>query len=456
MEAIARADDLYNASLAGFEERLSAGEPAWLAKLRREAFERFAALGFPTTKNEEWKYTSVAPITKVPFRPAHIEGTPTSLSPRERGGVRALSDPRRLVFVNGRHAPHLSTQPRPASVESLHEALRKDSAAIEPHLGRHADFRRNAFTALNTAFFEDGVFVRIPKGAILEEPISLVFLSDPNGQPTVSHPRVLVVAEPNSQAAIVETHVGEIALSQGPHPGPLPGGEGVSFSNSVTEIVCGDGAVVEHYKVQRESLSAFHVQTIQAVLGRGSNFASHNVCLGGALARTDINVLFAEEGSECALNGLFLPGGSQHMDNHTLIDHAKPHCTSRELYKGILDGRSRGVFHGKIIVRPDAQKTDALQTNKNLLLSREALVNSTPALEILADDVKCRHGSTIGQLDANSLFYLRSRGIGEKEARALLTYGFAADLARRIRVPWIRDEIEAYLGLRLPQSAEAP
>jgi Fe-S cluster assembly protein SufD len=223
----------------------------------------------------------------------------------------------------------------------------------------------------------------------------------------------------------------------------------------VTEIVCGDGAVLEHYKLQRERLSAFHVQTIQAALGRGSNFASHNVCLGAALARTDIRVLFTDEGSECTLNGLFLPGGTQHMDNHTLIDHAKPHCTSRELYKGILDGRSRGVFHGKIIVRPDAQKTDALQTNKNLLLSREALVNSTPALEILADDVKCRHGSTIGQLDANSLFYLRSRGIGEREARALLTYGFAADLTRRIRVPWIREEIEAYLGLRLPQPGEA-
>jgi Fe-S cluster assembly protein SufD len=224
----------------------------------------------------------------------------------------------------------------------------------------------------------------------------------------------------------------------------------------VTEIVCGDGAVLEHYKLQRESLAAFHVQKVGATQERGSNFASHNVCLGAALARTDINVLFKAEGSECTLNGLFLAGGSQHVDNHTLIDHAKPHCTSRELYKGILDGRSRGVFHGTIIVRPDAQKTDALQTNKNLLLSREALVNSTPALEILADDVKCRHGSTIGQLDANSLFYLRSRGIGEQEARALLTYGFAADLANRIRIPWIREELEAFLGLRLPQPTEVP
>ena len=445
MEAIARVNDLYNASLAAFEEK-RAGEPEWLARLRREAFERFAALGFPTTRNEEWKYTSVAPIAKVPFRPASDEGAPVPLSPREREGVRALEQPRRLVFVNGQYSPQLSTRPpAPATVASLREALRKDPAAIEPHLARHADFQASAFTALNTAFFEDGAVVRIPGGSVIEEPIHLVFVSAPaNGQPTVSHPRILIVAEPNSQAAVVESYVGS-----------LPPGEGVSFTNSVTEIICGDGAVLEHSKFQRESLSAFHVQTIQAALGRGSNFVSHNVCLGGALARTDINVLFTAEGSECALNGLFLPGGTQHMDNHTLIDHAKPHCTSRELYKGILDGRSRGVFHGKIIVRPDAQKTDAVQTNKNLLLSREALVDSTPALEILADDVKCRHGSTIGQLDANSLFYLRSRGIGEREARALLTYGFAADLARRIRVPWIREEIEATLGLRLPQPGEA-
>jgi Fe-S cluster assembly protein SufD len=224
----------------------------------------------------------------------------------------------------------------------------------------------------------------------------------------------------------------------------------------VTEVILGEGAVLEHYKVQRESLAAFHVQTIQVSQGRASNYISHNLCLGSALARTDWNVVFEGEGGECALNGLFLAGGSQHMDNHTLIDHAVPHCASRELYKGILDGRARGVFHGKIIVRPNAQKTDAMQTNKNLLLSREALVNSTPALEILADDVKCRHGSTIGQLDANALFYLRSRGIGERQARALLTYGFAADVAGRIRIPAVREEIEKALGLALTGVAEKP
>jgi Fe-S cluster assembly protein SufD len=445
MEAVARPDDLYSASLARFEEKRFAGEPAWLSKIRREAIARFAALGFPGVKNEEWKYTNVGPIARVPFRPANEQaglevGPHTGLLPGGEGA--------RIVFINGRPAPGLSKAAAgPVVARSLREALREEPQLLEPHLARHASLEKNAFTALNTAFLEDGAFVRIPRGTIAREPVHLIFLSAADGgEPAVSHPRNLILAEPNSQATIIETYIGS---------GALPEGGGVYFTNAVTEVVCEEGAVLEHYKVQRESLSAFHVQTIQAAQGRASNFASHNVCFGAALARTDINVLFTAQGSECALNGLFLAGGSQHVDNHTLIDHAKPRCTSRELYKGILDGRSRGVFHGKIIVRPDAQKTDAVQTNKNLLLSREALVNSTPALEILADDVKCRHGSTIGQLDANSLFYLRSRGIGEREARALLTYGFAADLASRIRVPWVREEVEALLGLRLPQAAEA-
>ena len=312
--------------------------------------------------------------------------------------------------------------------------------AIEAHLGRIAGFEKSSFSALNTAFLEDGVFVLVPRGAVVEEPIHLVFLSEADGEPSVSNPRVLILAEANSQARIIESHLGR----------------GTYFSNAVTEIACGDGAVLEHYKLQRESVSAFHVQTLAAAQGRAARFDSHNFCLGAALARTDIDVLFQAEGGECSLNGLFVTAGTQHIDNHTLVDHAKPHCTSRQFYKGILDGKSRGVFHGKVIVRPDAQKTDAIQTNKNLLLSREALVNSTPALEILADDVKCKHGSTIGQLDAAALFYLRARGIAEEDARAMLTYGFAADLASRIRVPWIREEIEAFLGGRLARSSEAP
>ena len=420
MEAVAEQNDLYRASLEDFREERSAAEPDWLARLRREGMDRFRALGLPAPGDEAWKYTSVARIASAPFR---------------------SQEDLRLELTSGQKG---------VRVARLQDVLASEPGLAEPHLARHADFRKSAFTALNTAFLSDGAFVHVERGAAVAQPILLNFFSRGEREPAVTHPRNLIVAEAGSQAAVVETY--------SPHPGPLSPGEGERpyFTNAVTEVVLGEGALLEHYKVQRESLAAFHVQTIQVSQGRASNYTSHNLCLGGALARTDWNVVFGAEGGECVLNGLFLAGGSQHMDNHTLIDHAVPHCASRELYKGILDGKARGVFHGKIIVRPNAQKTDAMQTNKNLLLSREALVNSTPALEILADDVKCRHGSTIGQLDANALFYLRSRGIGERQARALLTYGFAADVAGRIRIPAVREEIEKALGLALTGVAEKP
>ena len=426
-EAVVRDLDLYRESFTELVEG-KRGEPPWLQKLRRDAFARFQELGFPTPKMESWKYTSAAPIANTLFRfadgrgHAAVQPSPTSHS--------------RLVFVNGRFRRELSTLPAPETlrVSSLREALASRPQALEPHLARYADFQSQAFTAWNTAFFEDGAYLEIPSGVIVKEPIELLFSSEPGADPTMAHPRNLIVAGPHSQATIVERYSGN---------------GGTSLTNAVTEVVLADGAVLEHYKVQAEGPSAFHVQTLQVRQDRASSFTSHNLALGAALARTDLNVMFAGEGGECALNGLFVGGAAQHLDSHTWIDHVQPHCSSRELYKGILDGKARGVFHGTIIVRPGAQKTDAMQTNKNLLLSREALVNSTPALEIFADDVKCKHGSTIGQLDDNALFYLRSRGIGEGEARALLTYAFAADLAGRIRIPAIRAEVEKILGLRL-------
>jgi Fe-S cluster assembly protein SufD len=439
MEAIVRADDLYAASQAAFAESRFEGEPAWLAPFRSAALERFLAKGLPTTKDEAWRYTNPGPIAKTPFRLAEETASLTGPHPALPGREAA-----RAVFVNGHYSSELSRGAfGPTTVMSLRRALRERPREVEPHLGKIAPFQANAFTALNSAFVEDGAFVRIPDGEVLEEPIHLVFISASGEEPVVSHPRNLIVAGPHSQAKVIETYIGS-------------GRSGQSLTNSVTEVVCGEGAILEHTKLQREELSAFHVQRIAVAQQRASRFDSNNLCFGSALARTDIDVLFQAEGSECALNGLFVTDGAQHVDNHTTIDHARPHCTSRELYKGILGGRSRGVFHGKIIVRPDAQKTDAMQTNKNLLLSREALVNSTPALEILADDVKCRHGSTIGQLDANSLFYLRARGIGEADARAMLTYGFAADLAGRLSVPWVREETEAYVVGRLARPSETP
>jgi len=439
MSAVVEERDLYRSDFESFE-RARAGDPAWVRTLRGDAIDRFAAIGFPSHRDEAWRSTNVAPIARVSFRRAAEEdsGASATALPRISGAPHP-----QLVFVNGRLATELSTVDGTSGLQlsGLRTALARDAAALEPHLGRVATDAAHPFTALNTAFLDDGAVVRIAPGAVIEAPIHVVFVSEPGGDPLVSHPRVLIVAGSGSQAVVVETYVGA--------PG-LP-----AFTNAVTEIAAQAGAILDHYKVQREADTAFHVATIAVSQGRGSNITQHNLALGGALARTDINVLLAAEGAESVLNGLFVGSGTQLLDNHTLVDHASPHCTSRQLYKGILDGKSRGVFHGKVIVRPDAQKTDAVQTNRNLLLSREALVSSTPALEIRADDVKCRHGSTIGQLDPLALFYLRSRGIAEADARALLVYGFAADVTGRIRIPAIREGIEAFLGLRLPGAAGA-
>lgn len=385
----------------GFSPEPPGASPAapWLAQLRGKAFARFEELGFPTAHDEQWRYTGVQPITST-------------------------------AWTRARHSQEFRFLP-PAGVRvsPLAQALRE----AEPHLARIAGFEHSPFTALNTACFEDAIVLEILPGAVITQPIEIVLRSPEAGRPEVSYPRVLVLAGERSQAAIVQTFTGE----------------GRSFTNAVTEIAIGQGAILEHTLLQRESDAACHVHTLAARQARGSRFTSHNVALGSALARTDLHVALEGEGAECLLYGLFVGRGAQHLDTHTTIDHASPRCVSRELYKGILDGAARGVFYGKILVRPDAQKTDAVQTNKNLLLSRQALVNSTPALEILADDVKCKHGSTTGQLDAAALFYLRTRGIGEEAARALLTWAFAADVAERLPVPSVRAEVERELGLRL-------
>ena len=434
MEAVAmEAAGLERSISESYRERRSAREPGWVAGIRRSGMERFRGTGFPTVREDAWKYTNVAPFVKVPFQPA----------PEERGSVaRPVPLPAgagvQIVFVNGRYAPELSSVgllTGGLEVASLADVLTSRPEAVEPYLAKIVR-DGNAFAQLNSAFVDDGVFVRIPARTTVPDPIHLVFLSEPAFGPTVSHPRNLVIAEAGSQAAVVETFLGTAGEPY--------------FTNAVTEVVLGDGAVLDFSKLQREGDAAFHVATTAVSLGRNSNFTSHSISLGGALARTDLNVRLDAEGADCTLNGLFLGNGTQLLDNHTLIDHAMPHGTSRELYKGILDGKSRGIFHGTIIVRPDAQKTDAMQTNKNLLLSKESLVNSEPALEIFADDVKCRHGSTIGQLDAAAMFYLRSRGIGEDEARSLLVYAFASDVASRIRVAPLRALVEQQLGLRLP------
>jgi len=435
--------DHYAAEFALAARERARRDPPWLRLLREAALQRFRELGFPTLDDEEWKYTNMAPIARTPFRAANGAALGGLTSDHLDGLTLGAMECTHLVFVNGRFAPGLSRlRPVPDGVRigSLASELEKDPGLLEPYLGRHARFEEQAFVALNTAFLGDGAFVHLPRRKVLKEPVHLIYVTAGNGSPAVTHPRNLVVAEEGSQVAVVGSFV---SLADSAY-----------FTNAVTEVVAGDGAVVEHCKLQRESEKAYHVATLQAHLSRSAHFASHAISLGGALARNDINAVLDAEGIECILNGLYLTQGSQHIDNHTFLDHAKPHCSSREYYKGVLSGRSHGVFNGKILVRKDAQKTDAKQTNKNLLISEEALVDTKPQLEIHADDVRCTHGATIGQLDEDALFYLRSRGLGQEDARSLLIHAFATDLIERIPVLPVRTGLECLLMTRLPVGIE--
>jgi Fe-S cluster assembly protein SufD len=443
MTAIKETEGAYLSSFIQNEQRLAASGPAWVHRIRQAALESFAELGFPTTHQEDWKHTSVAPIASAPFEPALYEFTDAIAERIERLPLAHLGCSR-LVFVNGHYCRKLSspeTLPKGVKAGSLAAALADGSTALEEHLARYADYRTHSFVALNTAFLEDGAYIEIPKGLVLGKPIYLLFVSDPADQATVSHPRNLVIAGQASQVAVIEGYVGL--------------GEEVYFTNAVTEVVASGGAVVDYYKVQQESAPSFHVARLQVHQARSSNVTTHALALGGSLDREEVVTVLDGEGAEALLNGLYVITGQQHVDNHTTIDHAKPHCNSRELYKGLLEGKSTGVFNGKIIVRKDAQKTDSKQSNKNLLLSEDAVVNTKPQLEIFADDVKCTHGATIGQIDAEAIFYLRSRGIAHQEARNLLTYAFANEILERIKYGPLRERLSAGLFARLGRDWKA-
>lgn len=417
-----------------------------LHSIRRAAQAHFSRLNFPTPREESWRFTNVAPLVKIPFHPAYayaLDGLSVwHLEPFLFDAPQWT----RLVFVNGLFSKELSFF-SPLSgrvrVRSLAEALATEAEEIRPYLARYAEYDNNAFTALNTAFLRDGALVQAPDGATLTEPIHLVFLATERPAATVSYPRTLILMGRSSQATVIESYIG---LS-----------ENASFLNAVSEIVVGEGAVLDHYKIQRQSACGFFIGATQVHQERRSFFSHFSLDLGSALARTHLNVRLNAEGGECALNGLYLLSGDQLADNHTLIDHVKPHGTSHEVYKGILSERSKAVFNGKIIVRKDAQQTDAHQLNKNLLLSDHALVNTTPQLEILADDVKCTHGATVGQLDEDSIFYFKSRGLDEETARRLLTYGFATDVINRIKSEPIRTSLHSLVRAQLdrPPAKEA-
>jgi Fe-S cluster assembly protein SufD len=345
-----------------------------------------------------------------------------------------------LAFVNGRFSSSLSTTrtlPRGVVVASLASLLETDPGLVDPYLTWCAPFDALPFTALNTAFLSDGGVVYVPADVTLPEPIHILYFSSAPSGPVASQPRTIIVAGDNSQGKIVETYAGADGHRY--------------FTNAVTEIVGGENSRLEHYRVQRESLQAAHVSSTHVYLERSAVFAQQSFTLGGGLVRNDVNAKLDATGIECTLNGLYLADGDRLVDNHTAIDHARPHCASHEIYKGMLDGRARGVFNGKIFVRQDAQKTDAKQTNQVLLLSDGATINTKPQLEIFADDVKCTHGATVGQLDADALFYLRSRGIGEDAARAMLVHAFASDIIDRVTIEPLREALESTLLAYLPK-----
>jgi Fe-S cluster assembly protein SufD len=432
----------YLATLESLELNGYANDPSWAHDLRQAAMSRFQSLGFPTARrgNEEWKYTDVGPIAKTPFQSldsAALAQVDAADVERASFGVSGWSQ---LVFVNGSYAEGLSSVsslPAGVMVVDLAQAMKATPDLVREHLARHADSETRAFTALNTAFIHEGAFVHVPDGILVEEPIRLLFLSTSHEQQTVSHSRVLIVVGKDSKATIIEAYGG---VSDGGY-----------FSNAVTEIVVGDGARVEYYKVQQQSDRAFHITTTDVALGRDCYFSSINIDLGGRLVRNNLKVLTEGEGSSCILNGLYLVNGTQHVDNEVIIDHAKPYTTSRELYKGILDGKSRSVFHGSIIVRAGAVKVNANQVDKNLLLSDQAEADTKPAFWIYCDDVKCGHGAACGQIDENALFYLRSRGIDEKTARGLLTSAFVSEVIESIANEPLRGQVDGLVRAKLQE-----
>ena len=418
-----------NARLRGFEalRERAAGEPEWLRRRREHALERFFALGMPTVKDEEYKYTNLSAAAQMESGGA----PPTAdLGAAAYAGLGGLT----LRFEAGRPAAAEGAAPGGVTVRSISERLREDPGGLAPLLGNCAAFEDHALAARNTACFEDGAVIEAAPGAVIEEPIHLVFAA----ASAVAHPRVLIAAGRNAQVRVIETYLGT----------------GRYWTNAVTEVYAGENAVVDHYRAQLESVEAFHSGYFQAVQERASRVSTFSLSFGAALARNDIATRLNGEGCECALDGLYAVKGRQHVDHHTAIDHAMPHCNSHQLYKGVLDGSATGVFNGKIFVRRDAQKTDAIQNNKNLLLSDEADINTKPQLEIDANDVRCTHGATIGQLDKAALFYMQSRGVGAERARNLLTYAFAADALERIRIEPLRAHFEKLLLRTFAERAE--
>lgn len=430
MSPVAERHDTYVADADRFAKGRGRTAPGWVKDRRASASARFAAAGFPTTRLEEWRFTNVAPIAETAFILA--EGAPRRAAQLVAGVT--VPGAVRLAIVNGQFAAglsDLSALPKGIRIASLRDGARDATDGLEMHLARVFDVETHPFAALNTAFLDDGVAILVTAGALVETPIHIVVVTGGDGTPVVAHPRTLVVAGANSQVRVAQTFIGS--------PGD------VYFNNAVIEVVVHEGAIVEFYTDQREADTACHVANIQAHVEALGVFASHAFSTGSRIMRHDIGVGLKGEGADCTMNGVYLADGDRLMDTHTSLDHAMPHCTSHEVYKGILAGKARAVFNGRIIVRLDAQKTDAKQTNRALLLSDDATINSNPQLEIFADDVKCTHGAAVGQLDEEAMFYLQARGLTRTEARDMLLHAFAGEVLQGLAIPALRQQIEATL-----------
>ena len=423
--------DSYVEKYNAFVGRITTGTAPWVSDVRREAMTRFRELGFPTTRLEDWHFTSVAPIAESDFHVTEAPGGEVKTGDLEPFQFGDKSWPT-LVFVNGRFSEELSTfstLPAGVRVMELGRAWGEAPDLLEKYLTQAADYRNAAFTALNTAFMHDGAVVHIAADARLQVPLHLLFVSDAYAAKTIMQPRILIVAEHHAEATIIESYVSL--------------GDAHYLTNTVCEVMVGEEARIRHYRIERESERAFHIGTTQVRQARGSLYKSFSFATGGRLARVNVYTKLEGEASEVWLDGLYMLDGEQHVDHQTRIEHLQPNCASHEVYKGVLDGVSHGVFNGQVYVDPIAQKTDGKQTNNNLLLSERAKVDTKPQLEIFADDVKCTHGATVGRIDEMALFYMKSRGIGADLARELMTYAFAADVIERIELDPVRTGLEA-------------
>ena len=416
-------------------------ENDWFSKQRQSAFDIFQESGFPNTRVEDWKYTDVRPIAKNTFSNITESNVASDNNEIDEILIKDL-DCVNLVFINGAYSEKYSDIKNISSkivIKSMADALINDESLLKKHLTKHINQELNSFTALNTAFIQDGAYINISANTNIDKPINITYISRDSNHPFATHPRNLIVMGENSNATVIENYVGSGKVNY--------------FTNSVTETVLLQGAVLKHYKIQQEGSSAFHIASLNTSQSKDSRFESHLVSIGGALVRNNINASLNEEGAEIIMNGLYMTEDVQHVDNHTRVDHLKPHTQSHQNYRGVLNGKSRGVFNGKVVVHPQAQKIEAYQNNANLLLSDDAEIDTKPELEIYADDVKCTHGATVGQLDDDMLFYLRSRAVDEKTARSLLTYAFADEVISEINIKEIQNKLERLIIGRLPDSS---